>query len=421
MKEEHKLLRKQSILATKEKRKNQSCKVFEVKIDKSHLSKEKLDYLNRLFLEAKWLYNSIVDSNDIFKYDAKVKSVYILNKDKEKELRELKHLSSQMRQGILDRTIGSIKALSTKKKKGKYDEVGKLKFKGIINSLPLKQFGMTYKIRNDKYINIQGFKKDFKVIGLKQIPEDADFANATLIRKSKDYYFKITCFVEKKKKIQVNNAIGLDFGIKDNVIDNFGNKYNFMFPETKQIKKCAKKVSKKKKGSKNKYKARLRLQKAYEKNNNRKKDVKKKFVSTLINNYDYVCVQKEQIANWKKSKRKGWGKRIQQSIMGGIISELRQHSETLMLEKTFPTTKLCPECGQLNKPILEDRIYTCDCGYECDRDTHSARNILIENLKRIGMEHINTMPVEKLLDFVKSYDFKERFSMKQEAQGFILG
>jgi len=31
------------------------------------------------------------------------------------------------------------------------------------------------------------------------------------------------------------------------------------------------------------------------------------------------------------------------------------------------------------------------------------------------------MPVEKLLDFLKSYDFRERTSLKQEAHGFILG
>ena len=82
---------------------------------------------------------------------------------------------------------------------------------------------------------------------------------------------------------------------------------------------------------------------------------------------------------------------------------------------------MCPECGKLNKPLLEDRIFVCECGYQKDRDTHSASNIRIEGLKQIGMEHTNTMPVEKLLDFLKSYDFRERTSLKQEAQGFILG
>ena len=82
---------------------------------------------------------------------------------------------------------------------------------------------------------------------------------------------------------------------------------------------------------------------------------------------------------------------------------------------------MCPSCGVLNKLSLEDRLFVCECGYMKDRDTHSANNILIEGLKKIGMEHINTMPVEKLEDFVKSYDFREHTSMKQEAQVFRLG
>ena len=37
------------------------------------------------------------------------------------------------------------------------------------------------------------------------------------------------------------------------------------------------------------------------------------------------------------------------------------------------------------------------------------------------MEHTNTMPVEKLSDFLKSYDFRKQISLKQEAQVFRLG
>lgn len=420
MKEEHKILRKQSLLKTAEKRKNQTCKVFEIKFDKSHLSLEKKNYLNMLFLEAKWFYNDILNSENIFKYDTKIKNVYILNKEKEREERHIKYLSSQMKQSIHSRIESSIKMLSTKKKKGRAKEIGRLKFKSQINSIPLKQFGMTYKLK-DNYVFLQGFKKGFKVIGLNQISKESDITNANLIRKNKDYYLKITTFIDKKEKIKVNNSIGLDFGIKDNIVDNFGNKYNFNFPETKQIKKYSKKLNKSKKDSKNRSKIKLKLNKKYEKNSNRKKDIKNKFVSILINNFDYVCIQNEQIRNWSKSKRKGWGRRIHHSIMGGIISGLKQHPETLIIDRFFPSTKMCPECGKLNKPSLEDRLFVCECGYQKDRDTHSASNIRIEGLKQIGMEHTNTMPVEKMSDFIKSYDFREQISMKQEAQGLILG
>ncbi len=43
---------KATLKATKEKRKNQTCRVYELKIDKSHLNSESRHHLNMLFLEA---------------------------------------------------------------------------------------------------------------------------------------------------------------------------------------------------------------------------------------------------------------------------------------------------------------------------------------------------------------------------------
>ena len=404
---------------TKEKRKSQVCKVYELKFDKSHLSKEKLVYLNQLFLEAKWLYNSILSSEDIFKFDVKNKKVIVLDKDKNKIEKELKVLSSQMRQAVHQKINYDVNALSTKKKKGKQKEVGRLKFKSQINSIVLNQFGITYRIENEKYISIQGFKKHFKVLGFKQIPENAEFANATLVKKCGEYYLKLTCFLPQERKKVVNKSIGLDFGIKDSVITSQGDKYFFNFPETKQLKKESRKMNKKVKGSNNRYKQKLKLQKEYNKISNKKKDCKNKFVSKIVNDNDIVVIQNEQIHNWAKSKMKGFGRRVQHSIMGGIISDLSKKSETVIIDRFFPSTKLCPKCGCLNKIGLSDRLYVCECGYIQDRDTHSAINILYQGLKQIGMEHINTMPVENKtsasfdLSKVVSYD-----SMKQEATSF---
>jgi len=82
---------------------------------------------------------------------------------------------------------------------------------------------------------------------------------------------------------------------------------------------------------------------------------------------------------------------VQQSILGGIISELKKLPQTSIVDRFFPSTKLCPECGTLNKLTLADRQYICECGYFQDRDIHSAMNILLES---IPMEYRNFKPVE---------------------------
>ncbi len=380
-----------SLKLTREKRKSQDCRTFEIKVDKSHLSRVRKEHLDSLFLEAKWLYNYQLSQEDVFDFSYKLQEVEVLNKDREREARELVNLSVQMRQSLVGRLKQNIINLSKVKKNRK----GKLKFKSQINSIPLSQFGMTYDIKGKNYIRLQGLKRYIRVNGLNQLPKGCDIANATLEKKNNNYYFKIVCFTAKKEKVSTNNIIGLDFGIKDNIVASNGNKYNFNFPEPKALKKTSKKFNRSKLGSKNRYKRKLALQKQYEKLTNKKKDTKNKFISYLTTNNDLIAIQDESIKAWKDSKLKGFGRRIHHSIMGGIISDLKKKSETVMIDKYFPSTKLCPNCETKNKTSLSDRIYSCSCGYQEDRDIHSARNILREGLTIISMERRNKIFGEK--------------------------
>jgi putative transposase len=395
MKEEHKNSRKMSRLVTRERRKGQTCRVYELKIDQSHLSKEKKSYLNRIFLEAKWFYNSLVGCEDIFKFDDKVRVVSVLNKDKEREERSIECLSAQMRQAIKERSIGSIKALTTVKKEKK-NRAGKLKFKSKINSVPLRQLGHTYKFSGTKYVLFQGFKKAFKIIGYEQIPKDAEFANSVLIRKASGYYLKVTCFLLKEEKTFEEPCIGIDFGIKTSLTLSNGEKFDINYPVNDRTKRLQSQGKRKKKGSSNRYRHQRGINKSIERTTNKKKDKRNKIVSYITNKFETVIVQDENIKAWHAGR---FGKKVQSSSIGGIMRDLKKKSHTLIeVDRFFPSTKMCPECGTLNKISLSERIYICDCGYIKDRDTHSALNILREGLKQIGREPINTMPVEGLLD-----------------------
>lgn len=109
---------KKTLKATKERRKTQSCKVYTCKIDYSHLSNIKRQYINKLFLEAKWLRNYILGKGDIFNSDYKYNTVTIVGKDKVIEERSIENLSSQMRQSILDQIKSDIKGIAALKRKG---------------------------------------------------------------------------------------------------------------------------------------------------------------------------------------------------------------------------------------------------------------------------------------------------------------
>jgi putative transposase len=154
---------KASLKATKARRKRQTCRVFEVKFDSSHLNQHTKAQLQRLFLEAKWLYNHILSQSNVCDMDYKLAEVPVKVKDSF-ELRELRYLSSHMKQSLISRTIDNIKGLARLKAKG--HTIGRLNYKSEVKSIPLKQYGNTYKILNDNYLKIQGISQRLRVNGL---------------------------------------------------------------------------------------------------------------------------------------------------------------------------------------------------------------------------------------------------------------
>ena len=143
----------QTMRETYAKRKSQICKCFKFKIDKSNLSKQQANHLKMMFVEAKWIYNYLLDK-DIYSFDYKNLSK-ITHKDKNRNDIEttISYISSSVKQSIIQDVINQIKGLSVLKKKGY--KVGKLKYKTEYNSINLKQYGNTHSIRGNK-CKIQG-------------------------------------------------------------------------------------------------------------------------------------------------------------------------------------------------------------------------------------------------------------------------
>ena len=367
---------------TQKRRKTQTCKVYEAKIDRSHLSSAAISHLSSLFKEAKWFYNFCLSHDDVDDVDTTLRTIPVKIGDDEYEDRKLNVLQAQMKQGIQTRLFGSLMSLAALKEKG--FKVGRLKFKRLVNSIPLKQYDKTYFIRNGK-VRIQGLKQWLRVNGLDQIPNEAEIANATLVRRHGDFYIHVTTYQEKEVKVVPNAVIGIDFGCDTQLTFSNGVKVKFQVPPSKRLKRLDRKIMRHKRpDSKKKEQDKRKRQKEYERLTNRKKDIRHKLVSAITNNYQYVAFQDESIHAWAMG---GHGKKIQFSGIGGILSDLKHKSVTpLEVDKFFPSTKLCPKCGKKNSPTLADRVYECDCGFVMDRDLKSSICIEREGLKQIPVD-----------------------------------
>ena len=383
--------------ATREKRKHQICRVFMVKIDESRLSNKQSEQLKMLFVEAKWMYNDILTfskDNNIKEYDTKTKNVTVFNKDKIPETRELKYISAQMKQSVLAGMLSSIKSLAARKKNS--GKVGALKYISEYKSIELRQYNMTYKIYSHNKMKIQGISKKITVNGLDQFIDipNIEIANAKILNKPDGYYIAITTYQNidsLPEKEYISEEIGIDFGIKNNITLSNGETFNCSIGESERLKRLQRKMARQQKGSNNRYKTRLLIKKEYQKIDNKKHDFANKLIHYLLS-YKNVYMQDENLKGWHS----GWfGKQVQYSIMGLVKSKLLMSNQVHVLDRYAPTTKYCPICGNMKSDIsLSDRVYHCDnCGYESDRDIHSANNMIIM-FNKIPTEHREFKPVE---------------------------
>lgn len=374
-----------SMSATKARRQTQVCRVFELKVSIRHNPKETFQKLAQCFKEAKWVINDMLslskDNPDNSMFDYKYtehKDVVHYDKDKN-PITDTVTLPSVLHRATVAQKKTDIVNLSKTKKKG--IKVGALKFKSEVNCIPIIT-GFT-QILDGCRITIPGFRK-LRVHGLNQLHqfEKFELADAKLIRKASGYYVKISVMLPKEKRIPTNRNVGLDFGIKDSITTSYGDKYNCKVRETDRLKFLSRKLNRRgkkkhEKGSKLYYRCLRQLRREYEHIANVRKDMSNKIYHKLVTDYDVIYFQDEQIKNWHKGL---FGKQVQSSCLGALkqrLVALEASGRSFKISKWEPTTKLCPVCGTTNHPTLADRIYKCDCGYEMDRDTHSARVILM--------------------------------------------
>ena len=375
---------KESKKLTALRRQSQIVKVYECKIVEKRLNKKQKEELEMLFVEGKWFYNYVLSmkKNGIKLRDintTKIKEVKHFDKDKNEIISRLEYLSSQQKQAIVTRMISNEKTIAHLVK-NKFQKFGQLQFKSELNCIPLKQYGNSYVFKSFNKIRISGIHGTLLVRTGNQLQIADELANANLIKKPDGYYLKVTAYINKenfKEKPSNGKEIGLDFGIKTNITTSEGEKLDISIEESERLKKLQKQLFRKIKGSNNRYKTIKKLQREYQKISQRKQDKANKIVSKL-KQYETIVIQDEQIANWHKGL---FGKQIQHSCIGLVKSRLKQLHQTIILDKWIPTTKLCPKCLNKQNMSLVKRTYICNCGYQEDRDIHSAKNMLaIKNL-----------------------------------------
>jgi len=227
------------------------------------------------------------------------------------------------------------------------------------------------------------------------------------------------------KEIQyTDKCVGIDLGVKDFVIISEGEVFNnlhFKKNETNKLKRLQKQLSRKIKGSNNRYKARIKLAKANKKINDKKQYYLHSVSNVLINENQVICMEDLNVKGMLRNHR------LAESIAKMNFGEFRRMLEykarwynrkIVFVDKFYPSSKTCSHCGYKYKDLtLSIREWTCpECGAKHDRDINAAVNILHEGMRLLGSSTTEFTLVDyPPMDDRPVMDLKSNDRLKQEA------
>lgn len=253
----------------------------------------------------------------------------------------------------------------------------------------------------------------------KRIPDSWNLKSVTMEHCPSGRYTATILFerdTQTPKKTEPENIVGLDYASHGLYVSSSGERADYpgfyRNAEDKLVKE-QRKLSLMVKGSANWCKQRRRVARAYEKTANQRRDYQHKKANMLADTYDAVAVEflnlkgmarkpkpkpdpdnpGAYLRNGRKAKS-GLAKSMLDNAYGMFCTMLeyklaRQGKLLVRVDKWYPSSQLCHECGYRNLQVkdLSIREWACpSCGIIHDRDVNAARNIRDE-AKRLVEQH----------------------------------
>lgn len=238
----------------------------------------------------------------------------------------------------------------------------------------------------------------------KRFPGDGEkIKSVTISKKGGKYFASVLVEYEEevemvnKDSITIDDCIGLDYSSHSFYIDSNGNEADYPRYYRKSEKKLAKlqrQMCKKQKGSKRRYKQKLKVQKCHLHISNQRLDFAHKKSAELTDNYKVICLEDLNLSSLKKTLRLGKSTSDNGFGMFRNFCEYKANKKggyVVKIDKFYPSSQLCHCCGYKNPDTkdLSIREWVCpNCGTFHNRDENAAINIRNEGYRMLK-ENIN--------------------------------
>lgn len=221
------------------------------------------------------------------------------------------------------------------------------------------------------------------------LPDGADPSQVTVSRDAAGRWF-VSLLVEETitPHASTDAAVGVDLGITTLAALSTGEKVanpKYEKADRAKLAKAQRNLARKKKGSANRAKARLKVARIHARIADRRRDHLHKFTTRLVRENQVIAIEDLSVRNMVKNRS------LARVISDASWSELRRmleykadwHGRELVaIDQWYPSSKTCSDCGHLLRSLpLNVREWVCaECGTVHDRDVNAAKNVLAVGL-----------------------------------------
>ena len=199
------------------------------------------------------------------------------------------------------------------------------------------------------------------------------------------YFVSILVDTENVQLPKLETKVGIDLGLKEFAITSDGEVFDnpkWLRKQEQKLKKAQRNLSRKKKGSKNREKARIKVAKIHEKIANQRKDYLHKISSYITNENQVIVIEDLKVSNMMGNHKlaKAIGEVSWYEFRTMLEYKCEWKGRQLIIAPTnYASSQLCSNCGNKSQQTkdLSCRTYVCEkCGMILDRDINASINLL---------------------------------------------
>ena len=297
---------------------------------------------------------------------------------REKVNNRLTRVNAQVLQDVARRIKKSFDAFFRRVKNG--EKPGYPRFKGIgwYKSFTYPQYEKSFRIKQGRL----SLSKIGEVRMFQHRPIEGTIKTCTLKRDDiGDWFAIIVSELPDVPKRPIKETIGVDVGLKNLAVTSNGLTIAppaYLRESEKKLAKLQRRLSRKKKGSKNREKARVRVAACHRKIARQRMHYLHNVSRRLIDSADCIVFENLNIGGMLKNHH--LSKSIADASRGMLVqftmSKAESAGKSVELVPSRNTSQLCSRCGSFVRKSLSERTHRCpECGLVIDRDLNAAVNI----------------------------------------------